>query len=126
MAPVIKDSARHIWLAGLGALSMAGERGNKLFATLVKKGEVVDKANRARISHLKTRAKGLKDDAGAAMGKLARPMDSGVTTALHRLGVPTRKEILSLTKRVEDLTHAVEKSRRGKAPRRKTAATASA
>jgi polyhydroxyalkanoate synthesis regulator phasin len=32
-----------------------------------------------------------------------------MATALHRLGVPTRSEILELTKRVEALTRAVEK-----------------
>jgi polyhydroxyalkanoate synthesis regulator phasin len=32
--------------------------------------------------------------------------------ALHRLGVPTRNEIQSLTKRVEALTRAVEKQHR--------------
>jgi polyhydroxyalkanoate synthesis regulator phasin len=34
-----------------------------------------------------------------------------MTNAMHRLGVPTRKEIATLTKRVEELTRVVGKSR---------------
>jgi hypothetical protein len=44
-------------------------------------------------------------------GRITAPFDAGVTTALHRLGVPTRKEIGLLTKRVEELTKSVEKTR---------------
>ena len=112
LAPMIRKSAHDIWLAGLGALSAAGEEGEQLFRQLVKRGETVDKASRSRVIHLKARARDLRADASAAFGKLAVPIDAGMTKALHRLGVPTRREILSLTKRVEDLTRAVEKSRR--------------
>ena len=112
IAPAIRKSAKDIWLAGLGALATAGEEGEHLFRQLVKRGETVDKANKSRVIHLRTRANDLRADARAAFGRLAVPIDAGMTKALHRLGVPTRREILALTKRVEDLTHAVEKSRR--------------
>ncbi len=114
IAPVIKESAHDVWLAGLGALAMASEEGNQLFHRLVKRGESIDKLNRTRVTHLKARARDLRDDARAAMGRLAGPIDGGVSRVLHRLGVPTHREILALTKRVEDLTRAVEKSRRAK------------
>ena len=42
------------------------------------------------------------------MGKFRAPIDAGVSTALNKLGVPTRKEILTLTRRVEELTRTVE------------------
>lgn len=119
--PVIRESAQNVWLAGLGALAMAGEEGNRLFRQLVKKGESMDRANRAKLGELKHKALDLRHDATAAVGRLTAPVDAGVTTALHRLGVPTRKEILALTKRVEELTRAVEKSRKRNGARKAAA-----
>ncbi len=124
IAPVIRKSAHDIWLAGLGALAMAGEEGEQLFRRLVKRGEPLDKAGQRRVIELKTRARDLRSDATAAFGKIAVPIDAGMTKTLHRLGVPTRREILALTKRVEDLTRAVEKSRRTRAHHSKKPAPA--
>jgi len=128
--PVLKESAYEIWLAGLGAFAMAAEEGNKLFKTLVKKGETMEKSNKSRLNEIVARAEGLQGEAREAakttVGRLAAPIETGMTNAMHRLGVPTRKEIQTLTKRVEELTRVVSKSRNG-APRRartrKTAAT---
>jgi poly(hydroxyalkanoate) granule-associated protein len=121
VTPMLKESAQSVWLAGLGALAMAGEGGHKLFNELVKKGDHLDKANRARLVKIKGKALDLRGGARAAVVRITAPFDAGVTGALHRLGVPTRKEILSLTKRVEELTRAVERSRR-KGGARKVAA----
>ena len=111
----MKESAQAIWLAGLGALATAGEESNRIFVRMVKRGEQVDKAGRGQVKKIAARAGEMRDDATMAIGKRVRvPLDKGVTTALHRIGVPTRGEILALTKRVEALTRAVEKQRRVK------------
>jgi len=113
VAPRVKESAQAIWLAGLGALATAGDNSNRIFQQLVKRGESVDKANRSQVKRLVAKAEGLRDDARAALGtNVRKPLDKGMATALHRLGVPTRSEILELTKRVEALTRAVEKSQK--------------
>jgi poly(hydroxyalkanoate) granule-associated protein len=111
LRPLIMDSAQQIWLAGLGAFAMAGEEGNRLFHQLIKRGEAVQKAGRARVQKLVRKAEDLREDAQAALGKVRLPVDEGVTKAMHRLGVPTRREILDLTKRVEALTRAVERKK---------------
>ena len=108
--PRMKESAQAIWLAGLGALATAGDEGSKIFQQLVKRGESVDKANRSSMKKLAGRVGDLRDDASAMIGtRVRKPIDKGMATALHRLGVPTRSEILELTKRVEALTRAVQK-----------------
>ncbi len=113
--PGMTESAQAIWLAGLGALATAGDGGTRVFKKLVQRGELVDKAGRGRVrgemKKLVARAGSLRDDATALTVRLGRPLDRGVSTALHRLGVPTRTEIMALTKRVEALTRAVEKQR---------------
>lgn len=111
--PRIREQAQAIWLAGLGALATAGDEGSKIFQQLVKRGESVDKQNRGQVRRLVAKAEDLRDDARAALGtRVRKPLDKGMATALHRLGVPTRSEILELTKRVEALTRVVEKQQK--------------
>lgn len=112
--PMLKESAHEIWLAGLGAFALAGEEGGRLFKQLVKRGEGLEKVNKGRIEKLATRAESLRGDARTALTKVTTPIETGMTNAMHRLGVPTRREIQTLTKRVEELTRVVAKSK-GKA-----------
>jgi poly(hydroxyalkanoate) granule-associated protein len=109
--PMLKESAHEIYLAGLGAFALAGEGGGRLFRQLVKRGEGMEKVNKARIHKIASRAESLQGEARTAVAKLATPIEAGMTNAMHRLGVPTRKEIATLTKRVEELTRVVAKSK---------------
>lgn len=113
--PTIRRSAQQIWLAGLGAFALAGEEGGKLFGTLVKKGQGVEKLNKTRLEKVFTRVgrvgERVRENAGRAINRIGNPLDSGMTVALHQLGVPTRKEIVTLTKRVEELTRVVARSK---------------
>jgi poly(hydroxyalkanoate) granule-associated protein len=117
--PMLRESAHDIWLAGLGAFALAGEEGGRVFKSLVKKGEGMEKMNKARINQLTTRVDGLRGEARNAVARVRTPIEAGMTNAMHRLGVPTRKEIATLTKRVEELTRVVAKSR-GKTAKRRT------
>jgi poly(hydroxyalkanoate) granule-associated protein len=114
--PRLRDTAQQIWLAGLGAFALAGEEGGKLFGTLVERGGHVEKMNKTRVNRLLHRAQkkaaAVRGQAGRSLHQLSAPIDTGMTAALHRFGVPTQKEISTLTKRVEALTKAVEKGRR--------------
>jgi poly(hydroxyalkanoate) granule-associated protein len=107
----IRESAEQIWLAGLGAFALANQEGGKLFHNLVKKGHDVQKVSKARYEKVRARVEKIRDNAGRAIEKVTSPFPGGLTTALHGLGVPSRKEILTLTKRVEELTKSVERTR---------------
>jgi poly(hydroxyalkanoate) granule-associated protein len=130
LRPMILDNAQQIWLAGLGAFAMAGEEGKDLFHQLIKRGADVQKSGKARVEKLvKTAGKRVTDlrgDAEAAVGRVRFPLDKGMTKAMHRLGIPTRGEILELTKRVEALTKAVERKNGHRRPARKATAPVSA
>ena len=115
-ARMIRKSAHEIWLAGLGALTLAEEEGGKLFRTLVKRGAGMEAQNKARLEKLIAKVKPISHDAGARLQKVGVGMDNGMAAVLHRLGVPTRKEIQGLTKRVEELTHSLERRPRHKKP----------
>lgn len=112
LVPQAKESARNVWLAGVGAMAMAEDEGGKFFEDLVKKGAAYETRNRKRLSAMLDSVKDLRGDVSAVFGKLASPVNTAMEKAMHRLGVPTRKEIATLTKRVEELTRAVEKKSR--------------
>ncbi len=110
-ALVLRRSAHDVWLAGLGALSLAEEEGGKLFRALVKRGAGLETRNAERIEKLVKRVKPVREDAVEALHRVGVGVDSSLAGVLHRLGVPTRKEIAGLTKRVEELTHSLERRR---------------
>jgi poly(hydroxyalkanoate) granule-associated protein len=111
----VVDAAQRVWVAGLGALMMAQKEGGKLFAALVEQGLALEKAGLTPSAAVRGAA---GNAAGAAADvvkmaedtweKLQRAFDAQVTAALHRLGVPTRDEMVKLTKKVERLTAAIE------------------
>lgn len=113
----LADSAHKIWLAGLGALAVAEAEGGKAFRKLVERGEDFERRGRAGIEKMKDSVGKAADKArGSVEGtldKVGGSFDDRVADALHRIGVPTREEISTLTKRVEELTKAVEKARQG-------------
>lgn len=110
------DSASKIWLAGLGALSVAEEEGSKLFNNLVKKGEGFEKRSKKQISKVQNKVQNAVEDkvetvvgkADSAFDKIGRSFDSRVADTLNKLGVPSRMEIQKLTKRIEQLTAKVD------------------
>lgn len=104
-APMLRDSVEQVWLAGLGALAVTENEGTRLFKNLVKQGEGFEKATRARLDKAVKRARAVP---GQTMTAVEEGLDETMVRVLHRLGVPTRREINSLTRRVEGLTTTLE------------------
>lgn len=121
LVQAVKDSAQQIWMAGLGSFSKAQAEGGKVFATLVKEGKALHsktrKAADAKVAEVVSKTTG-------GVNKLEKVFDDRVARALAVLGVPSRKEVDALAKRVADLSSAVKKASAGKAA--KAAAPAAA
>jgi polyhydroxyalkanoate synthesis regulator phasin len=100
----VVDSVRNIWLAGLGAAVLAQEEGSKLFETLVQKGQEIEKEGGSPVTKM-------KDKAASTWDNLSQKIDEQVASSLHRMGVPTREEISTLTRRVDALIVSVDKLR---------------
>jgi poly(hydroxyalkanoate) granule-associated protein len=116
----IQQSASRVWLAGLGALATVGQEGEKLFETLVERGERLEIRGR-KVAHkgaveMHARVAEAKQAARGAWRQLEALLDDKVADALNRVGVPTRDEIRNLAKRVSELTSKVETKKA--APRR--------
>lgn len=119
----IRGSAQQIWLAGLGAYAKAQEEGNKVFDTLVKEGESIQKKGNKVFDQLvkegeaiQKKTRKVADEkvaavAGKAAGtwdRLEQVFEDRVARALSSLGVPTKKDIEKLSKRVAELTAVVQ------------------
>lgn len=109
----LKDSVHKIFLAGLGALATAEEEGSKLFKNLVERGETYESRGKEAWEGMKDKVdearQKAKDQAGTTYEKVENQVDDAVASALGRMGVPSRTEIATLTKRVEELTALVER-----------------
>lgn len=125
--PALRDTAYQIWLAGLGAVSMAEDESGKIFKTLVKRGKTFEASTKDRLSTVRD-ALDLRKAAATTMTRITDNLDDGVNGVLGRLGLPSKKEIDALGKRVDRLTKALEEkpvkhARRAPAKRRRVTAT---
>jgi len=120
-APVV-DSAREIWLAGLGAFSFAQnesvkiiDQGNKLFEKLVSEGVKLEKKTR---NVAESAVGGIKGEVESTVGavrkqavdnwdKLETIFENRVARVLGQLGVPTAEDVNKLSARVQTLATKV-------------------
>ena len=107
----IVESAHKVWLAGLGAVAMAEEEGGKFFSNLLEKGQKLEGKSKEQVEKAKGTVAGMKTVAESYWETFGRTVDDQMTAVIHRIGVPTKDEIEALTKKVEDLTVAVDKLR---------------
>ena len=111
LASTVKESAQQIWLAGLGAFAKAQEEGGKVFDALVKEGENIQSRTRKitdeRIAQVAGKAAGTWD-------RLEQVFEDRVARALGSLGVPSKQDIDQLSKRVVELSAAVQALTEGK------------
>ena len=120
-APVV-DSAREIWLAGLGAFSVAQtesgkmmEQGNKLFEKLVSEGMKLEKKTRGVAetavgdikSEVESKVGSVRQQAVDNWDKLENIFEDRVARVLGQLGVPTADDVNKLSERVQTLSRKV-------------------
>lgn len=115
LAAKIKDSARQIWLAGLGAYTKAEEDTGRFFDRLVQEGEQLESKTRGvvekQIKSVEDRVGGVQDKATGTWDRLETMFDERVSGALRRLGIHRREEIESLERRIEVLEAELSKLR---------------
>jgi poly(hydroxyalkanoate) granule-associated protein len=115
----VRDCARQIWLAGLGAFARAQEEGGRFFETLVQEGQVVDarmkKTADEKVEQFRDETEAVKGQVGeirekaaGAWNKLEEVFQTRVARALRRLGVPSRDDIQALFEQVELLSRNIQ------------------
>ncbi len=104
LAGAVKDSARQIWLAGLGAYSLAETERNKVFSNLVDEGEALESRIRKAAE---TRADQVKEKVSDARNRLERVFEERVAQALQSLSIPTDDDIKGLSRKIDELAASI-------------------
>ncbi|WP_417548735.1 phasin family protein [Marinobacter segnicrescens] len=108
LAGKIRDSARQIWLAGLGAYTKAEEDAGRFFERLVHEGEELEGKTRGlverQVKAVEHRVEDVRDRATGTWDRLETLFDDRVAGALRRLGIPRREDL----RRLEDRVAALE------------------
>jgi poly(hydroxyalkanoate) granule-associated protein len=108
----VMESAHQIWLAGLGAFTLAEKEGGKLFESLVKEGEKIEartkKATDHRVGEVKERVQEVKERATDTLDGVEQVFEDRITRVLLRLGVPTHDDVQQLTRRVEEVRASIK------------------
>jgi poly(hydroxyalkanoate) granule-associated protein len=124
----VRENAHKAWLFGLGTYSWIEEEskdlvddGKKWFNDLVERGRSLESRNKKEVDKVRKEAKKeidtLRTRVEKSVEELGGQVDKRVTEVLHKMGIPTRNEIQTLTRRVEELTARLE----GKAVEKKAA-----
>ncbi|MFT6341188.1 MAG: poly(hydroxyalkanoate) granule-associated protein [Alcanivorax sp.] len=107
----IRKYTHQIWLAGLGAFARAEEEGSGFFDALVEAGREVERHTKdkteSRVEEIKER---VRHHTGETMDKMEKAFDDRLNKALSRLGLPNKREVEELEKRVHELTSALSKA----------------
>ena len=117
IASAVKESAQQIWLAGLGAFAKAQEGGGKVYESLMKEGQSIQRKTQAaaeeklseatsKMAHV---AGDIQSKAGQQWDKLETIFEDRVAKALNRLGVPSAKDVDALMARIDELEKSVKK-----------------
>lgn len=126
----VKDSAQQIWQAGLGAFTKAQVEGTKAYEALVKEGvsfqrktqsAAEEKINEAT-QKMTSMATDISSKASGQWDKLENIFEDRVAKALHKLGVPSAKDIAVLIARIDALNASVQKLSPAKAAAKPVAA----
>jgi len=115
----VRDNAHKAWLFGLGTYSWVEEESKHLFDAsgkfveeLMDRGKKVEAKGKKELGKAKKdaekEAKSLRDRVEKGFEDVTEQVDKRVTEVLHRVGIPTRQEIHTLTRRVEELTARLE------------------
>ena len=103
MSQRMKDSAQHIWLAGLGAFAKAQEEGSKAFENLVKEGSHLQQTTQQAQAKMTEAAEKVGQMASGQMDKLETIFEERVAKALKSMGLPSAEDVAALQARVEQL-----------------------
>lgn len=109
----VTESARKVWLAGLGTVAIAEERGSsllqeggKMFNQLVDRGRGLEVRGEKEVKKVATQ---VETRLGKVTKKVGKVVDEQLGNVMNRLGVPTQSEIENLTRRVAQLTEQVDR-----------------
>lgn len=108
-----KDTARQMWMAGLGAFVKTGQEGGRLFSSLVEEGEKFqDKVTTKTSDQVNDTVDNVMNKASGQWDKLEAILEDRVIKVLDKLGVPTKDDIAELIEKIDTLQQSVDESKK--------------
>jgi poly(hydroxyalkanoate) granule-associated protein len=101
--------ARNMWLAGLGALSVAEEAGTQVFNALVEEGKSWEQERRKQTEQTAKQVQTLTEEGADAIEAVEERVRDEVNDVLHRMGVPRRDDIDELRDQVNALAEKMDR-----------------
>jgi len=109
----LAEAGRNVWLAGLGALSMAEEAGSQVFGTLVEEGKTWERTRRETAEQTTKRLQEVADQGQQVAADAATSVEdrirSEVDGVLQRVGVPRNEDLDALRTQVSDLSEKIDR-----------------
>ncbi len=116
----VRNYARRVWLAGLGAYARVGQESTDYFKELVKAGEGVEKRGKKVIDKKLDAANEQIVEAGeevsrvrgkveVQLDKIEKAFDARVARGLNRLGIPSKHDVEALSIKLEQLHELLER-----------------
>lgn len=97
--------ARKVVLAGVGAVALAQDEAEMFVKKLVERGEIAEKDGRTLLRDVMEKGKVQPKKRVRAM---SNGMDAQVEKVLHRLNVPSKRDIEALSAKVVALTEKID------------------
>ncbi len=121
-AKTVRGTAQELWMASLGAVSLARKQGTSVVENLVSEAKgLQDRAQqlannasgdvRKQIDEVVARVKTLANN---NVSYVEERVGTGVARLLDRMGVPSKEDIVELSKRVAELSRQVKALQNGR------------
>ncbi len=102
------NSAQKLFFAGLGAISIAEERGAKFLEELAERGRKYEFRGKGRVEEAGEALSRAKETAESCKENFEKTLDEKLKSVIGKFGVPSGEEVANLTKRVETLMGSVD------------------
>jgi poly(hydroxyalkanoate) granule-associated protein len=112
-----RRSARTIWNAHLAALETTRHEAGKVFGAAMEQGQKYTVRGRNTAEGVVENLAGVADE---RLATLEQAFQQGVSRVIHRIGLPTAKDVNALSRRVDVLAARVEARAARKPARRAT------
>lgn len=108
VASGLARTAHEMWLAGLGALSVAEEAGTQVFEALVEEGKSWEQERRKKTERTAEQVQQLTEDGTKAVEAIEQRVRDEVNDALKQIGVPHRDDVQELRDQVDALSEKMD------------------
>ena len=115
----VSESAQQVWLAGLGAFSLAQSEGTRLFDSLVKEGKSAEDRSRHGSSpdssvqdNVETTLGQARERASEAWERVEKSFEERMQRILRRMDIPRRSDIEALNARLDAIEQRLSQAER--------------